>query len=104
MNYQITLDNYSDTLYYTPMLNGGKTMKGAGQKLYELYRSTPPARDHKSSHSCAYWHGYDGIEFKHVRGSYGWWAYKAGKDARKAERPKLYDADGKVHKVTVPED
>jgi hypothetical protein len=54
-----------------------------GKALYDLYRKEPPARTHMSGHSCAYWQGYDDIPFKHVRGSYAWWANKAGKDNRK---------------------
>jgi hypothetical protein len=55
-----------------------------GKNLYELYRKEPPAR-RGASHVVAYWHGYDGVPFRYVKGSYAWWAYKAGKEARERE-------------------
>ena len=58
-----------------------------GKALYDLYRKQPPERAHMSAHSVAYWQGYDGIPFKHVRTSIAWWAAKAGKDNRLEKRP-----------------
>jgi prenyltransferase beta subunit len=56
-----------------------------GKNLYEMYRQNPPAK-RGASHVAAYWDGYEGRPNKYVRTSYGWWAYKAGKDNRKMEK------------------
>jgi hypothetical protein len=58
-----------------------------GRNLYEMYRKTPPAK-RGASHAVAYWHGFEGVPHKYPRGSYAWWANKAGKDARKTSLKK----------------
>jgi hypothetical protein len=54
-----------------------------GKALYELYRKQAPRRGQGSSHAAAYWDGFDGRPCKFVRTSYGWWAYKAGRENRR---------------------
>ena len=57
-----------------------------GIALYDLYKANPPERNRGAQHAQAYWDGFDGRPNKFPRTSYGYWAYKAGKDARRSRQ------------------
>ena len=61
-------------------------MKKTPHPIYTLYRKTPPTERRGVTVIVAYWHGWDGVDARFVRGSAAWWAMKAGRDNRKSER------------------